>query len=655
MPSHGKRDEDKEFYPHLSRRQMMALGLAAGTTGLAGCGGGGDGQTTTTTTGDTGGGTTTTTTTTTTEEGGEQLRTQFRTQGDTDTNPNEWNANQFHPQSGRGMYMVDRLKCDPMMLRAYGGHDDIETITALEDWSHDGCVSTYTLRDDVYWWDGEPITSKDLETQFLLDNYVGLSSKADMEVEFEIVNERTIEERRLTSPIVSDLARPSDVFVEYRDAYWGEWVEKYEDASNSDAFQEVTGELQQLKFGWDTFVEESLGNGLWIPDEWDEISMTLRKNEDHFRSDWTNLESWHIQWRPDSQKRIEAAKNDRVDTGRVFDQNEITDVRKFGIDGGRSITFRVTDNKHIANRRVRQAIFYLFDHEQILEIIKRTFDSEQEVPMYHNGMVNATSAQWLGEDWMEENLIDYGSTAQPEKARERMETAGYTEESGTWVDSEGDPASGIEMVLPQNDLLSTMAQFLQGKLSEFGIEIDLQTTTWAQYFKIWEDTKEFDVLDSWIAGRHPSQVMFGPYNLGPSVSQADPQVVEWPESEEGSCEYSEPSVPELHVETSPDWGIPIRDTFPSEFGADEISGEGETLYPAKWHREMQRNPDTERTRELARKIAWYFNWKAFQMEYYNEIWNYTLNTEAFELSDHAETYSRNFINSLRGHINSKTE
>lgn len=585
---------------------------------------------------------------------GDQVRTDFRVMNDTDTNPLEWNVNYYDPAHGRGMHQVDNLVNDHLMLDLYEpewhGH-----MVALEDWEFDGCTATYTLRDDMYWWDGTQVTTADLYTDLVLNEYTGLSHKGTLELEYEIVDDFTLRRHRLRDPIAEQIEKPAPYRLDHKEEFWGEWVERYDDAAEDrDAWGEITVDLQEFHFDFDTFLDESLGAGLWIPDDLTELSMTLVKNEDHRRADWTNLEEFYVEWVPESQMRIEMARNDQVDMGRVFDDNNLEYVRNFPINGGRSITFRVADSPHIARREVRQAIAYIFDHEEVLEIADATLGDVPHLPPKQHGITHATDEMWLGADWMEDNLIDYGSTSKPDEAEERMETAGYEMQGDVWVDENGEPAEGIRLVIPEADILTILGQYIESVLDEFGIKLDMMITTWAEHSNIWQNTREFDILDGWISGTHPSQTQFHTFSLMDSTSEADPAVVEWPDDDtDPECEYSDPPEPNYLMDEHPDWGIPIQDTYP-EIG-DEDGEPVNTLDPARMHRIMQRNPDEDEVREVVREVAWYLNWKMLHFEYYNEVWQYSFNTAEFEVDDHPETYSRNSRDFLRGHINSLYE
>lgn len=585
---------------------------------------------------------------------GTQLRTDFRIMNDTDTNPLEWNVNHYDPAHGRGMHQVDALTQDPLMRPAFVPEYHGLNI-ALDDYEFDGCTATYTLIDDLYWWDGTQVTSEDLHVGMLLSEYVGLPHIGALDYDFEVVDDLTIRRHRLTDPIAETIAEPTGVRTNHRADFWEEWVERYEDAgTDRDAWGEVTVDLQEYTFDFDTFLENDLGNGLWIPDDLTELSMTLTKNEDHRRADWTNLEEFYVEWVPEAQMRIEMARNDRVDMGRVFDENKLEYVRNFPINGGRSITFRVTDNPHIARREVRQAIAYLFDHEEVLEIADATLGDVPHLPPFQHDITHANDEYWLGADWIEDNLIDYGATSKPDEAEARMEQAGYEMEGDVWVDGNGEPAEGIRIVIPEADILTILGQYIESTLDQFGIKLDMMITTWAEWSNIHQNTREFDILDSWISGTHPSTTLFHTFALGEAVSEADPAVVEWPDDDdEQVCDYSDPPEPTYAMDTMPSWGTPVQDTYP-EIG-DEDGDEVNTLDPARMHRIMQRSPDEDQVRDLVREVAWYLNWKMLRMEYYNEVWQFSFNTADFEVDDHPETYTRNARDFLRGHVNSRYE
>lgn len=651
MPQGRASSTDDYQKVELSRRALLAA--SAGAAGMfAGCASDdtSDVLTTTTTTSEDG----TTTKSDETSTTAAAIDPVVNTYGDSQFNPKEWNANPFNPQSSRGTFLFSSLWTDPLIQRAHKGENPL---IALEDYTleSNGCVQVYTFRDDLYWWDGTPVTAQDFKTQRLLNHYLAVTSKDEVKPEYELDGKYTLRQKRAT-PINPSLGAPVNEFIARKHDFWKPWLEKYESATTEDEWTKVTKELQDYQFGIDTKVKEGLGNGLWKITDWTDIEMTMKVHDKHFRSDWTNIEEWHNKWMPDQTKRQQGAKNDRIDLGgKAYPNNDIEKFMAVDLPGCRAVYFS-TRNKHIARTPVRQAIAFLANHKEIEAIFKSTFDKNVEPPFRQTGMTKAAGFSWLGKDWMAENLIDYGATSQVEKAAERMRAAGYTKDGDVWVGPDGDPAKGIKWVVPSHPHLKALTNYLSSKMNEFGIKTDVMFTTWAQYFKTRDQSKDFDILDGWLAGSLPQVVLYN-FTLGEYLQTADPKVVEPAPKPKGGCAPTDVGTPELLMDRGPTFKFPIRDKYPTEPKAMEISGDGKTLMPVKWYRIMEQTQSKEEVVKYAREIAKYINYSAIKLEYYHEIFEHTMDTKHFEVSrpDRDEKWVKHYTWLMRGMLRGKTE
>ena len=491
--------DDSSDAMNLSRRKLLALTGGTTAAGLAGCGaggGGGDGNNsdgnTTTVSGVKFGGNESGTETNTSEEkrafSGEPVDDVMNSVWGRAFNPNDYNANPY--------------TWDPRMLwrwrsglwfirgagRAYRNNTIKVPLVGLEDqtFKNGTCVQEWTLREGDTWWDGTPVTTRDIKTQHLLNLYQAYGPDLYKETKnspaytgrrLEVIDDRTL---RWKYP------RPQHQFLAQLDAsytintkhdYFKKILQRYQDATTKKETDKITTHLtKDLTISMKAFRDKGLGNGLWKPSDWDEISMRWTKHEDHPRSDWTNLNKWDWRMMPDNQKQIQAYKQDQFDMGgpgQILDQlKDIERFRTMLIDGGRTIAFNFR-NKHTGRRAFRRAVAYLINWKELSRLVERTQGFLQKPPLRQTAMNRPPSLTWLGRDWMTNKLISYGKTAQPEKARKVLERGGYKKDGGVWVGPNGNPTKGIRYLSRTGGVQKVLTQYVSSQMDSFGLKTEL--------------------------------------------------------------------------------------------------------------------------------------------------------------------------------------
>ncbi|WP_436934152.1 ABC transporter substrate-binding protein [Halovenus marina] len=127
-------------------------------------------------------------------------------------------------------------------------------------------------------------------------------------------------------------------------------------------------------------------------------------------------------------------------------------------------------------RAVRQAIAHAYDNSEFINIYGEDF-TEPPGPNKVNGLTTLGQNNWLGD--VLGDLNDYGNAedgwSDMEMANTLMEAAGYTKESGNWVDEDGNTLS-TELLYPSEwSALELAIQNIAEQLSEFGIQTSTNT------------------------------------------------------------------------------------------------------------------------------------------------------------------------------------
>lgn len=659
-------DRERSMLSRLSRRQMIALSSGA-MVGLAGCAGQESESV----------GTTTSPDDTTTASGDEDTSEDGQESGGTPVTtelsshfpawePSNTNFNPYSPAGEEPPFSANFWWENTLYVN-HAGEICHFTIDEVE-FKSGGCEVLYHFKEDFHWWDGTPLTAEDWLVTRKINQYQSHGSPENAPVDVSLVDDYTLKEVRTTPVNPTAKKQGLNSTVNTRRDYFRSWLEKYEDASSESAVEDVTSELSKHKIDIDTFVDEGLGSGMWKLKDWNPTRVTYEKFDGHPRSDWTNLETWKWELVSDDQKFDQAFLDNRFDMGElnfnlVPKNDKIENIAEISITGVPKITFNFR-NKHLARRGVRRAIAYLLDYKQIRAVLKENYGTPYAEHPYRCGMSSSVAENWLGGDFLDD-LISYGETAQTEKAEQAMQDAGYTKEGDVWVGPDGDAVEGLKYITPPWSIYQSIEQYVSPILNEFGIKNKALQPSRSNFYKRLGETYEFDLLNWFFYGNHPTTT----YATGVSTIQPygldgyESVVEQTEESSSSGCEVDR-STPGLKQELSPKLHHPIRATFPSEVGAMEVGGSGQTLYPIKWNKIMSQTQDRAEIEELSRKIAWYYNWQIPHIGLYEETWNYWGNVEKYTFRDnHPETdrtarehtIANEDAFQMKGHVSAKTE
>jgi ABC-type oligopeptide transport system substrate-binding subunit len=624
----------------LSRRKVLALTSAA-SVGLAGCGGDGGDETTAADT-PTEAGTpmdtpapadtdspTPTEEPTTVQQQGEQMRDSIRSHVGS-WQPSNTNLNRFAPAGNEPPWLAEAWF--PMTKYRNNKGEHVWWVFQDATFSDGGTTIEWQMSEDYTWWDGSAVTAEDYVTQLKINQYQGAGSPEEAAETFTAVDDYTIREER-GSPVnpQARLLNQTDPIHAKRDIF-GEWLERYEDAGGSDAVDQVTQNLAQLQIEFQDAVDQGYGGGMFMPTQWNPNTVTWEKYEDHPRADWTNLSGWEWVLVSGDQKLDQAFQNDQFDMGELqFDlvaqKDDIENIAEVSLPGVPKLTINY-DNKHLGRRAVRQAIAYIIDHDEIREVLRANFGTPYQPHPYINGMASPVGNNWLGTGY-QESMNDYGATAQPDKARQVLQDAGYSKDGDYWVDEDGDAINNLTYISPPWSIYQQIEQYLSPRLNEFGIGNEQVLPSRSNFYKRLNDTYEFDLLNWYHFGFHPTVSYF----VGTGT----------PIGFDNYTDVAEPvddvrTEPELTNDTSPRLKHTIRAEMPSEVGDNAMEGETETVKPIMWNNIMGSTQDNEEIVSLARKLAWYYNWQVPHIGFYEEIWNYWGRTSDFSFrGNHPDT------------------
>jgi len=438
-------------------------------------------------------------------------------------------------------------------FQLYYDYAEEEHLVLGDSWEMvDETTVRQTLRDDITWWDGTPVTTKDIEVLERMDDAIWAIQNPDTDqpyvADWEIVDEQSWDLNLRESY--------SERFVKYAllqgrinvkaDVYEPH-VTEIEDLledNDMDGAEESLVEFLEMRFGWD----EQYGNGPYKYKNHDDTRWILEVNEEWPYADtlrfteymwqefetpeeaFINLNTSAIHaWQPSEDQRSRArSKMERLVPARqdnalsmgyhinlgIYDLPEVT--------AAEGIYDPVTGEPE--GWLIRKGLMYAMDNEQNIralpgktEVVESPIAGIPYTQMEPPEETDDELAQWV---W--DTLENY-APHQPEKAREMFETAGWTYDEGedTWYDWNDEE---VEITMrdgsdPSNTLV------MEQNLTDLGLNVNLVTS---ENFGSERHQGEFELIPDNGSGTSATSI-FGTFPIsdwyamkynGPSGSRA---------------------------------------------------------------------------------------------------------------------------------------
>lgn len=348
---------------------------------------------------------------------------------------------------------------------------DGETAAAqAEDWtvSDDGLTYTFTLREDNYWSNGDPVTADDYVWAWkrVAEGTVGtiwsdlIFDVAGMSEAF--AGTASIDDVGLSADgnqLIVTLAEPEAYFASYTSF------------SIFSPVNQAYAESQGDEFGNGPVI----GSGPYYVESWDHDDLlVLKRNENYWNKDAYTFDTINVYIVPDENTALNMFINGELDeiepTGTQVDQLTAAGYEVDSYDSGRSIYLQANLTKDVvANDNIRKAISSAIDRETIVSNVLR----DASVPA--TGYVPAGIAGADGKSFRE--LAGDTLTYQYDEAAAQ-------EYFQTGLDELGISASDITLeILAKNDNeQTTISAALQEILQEtFGITVNVTTLDSTQY------------------------------------------------------------------------------------------------------------------------------------------------------------------------------
>jgi len=364
-----------------------------------------------------------------------------------------------------------------------------------------GTSATLKLNSDRSWMDGDAVTAEDVVTQLQLEKHIGYPI-------WNYIDSAEAADDTTVNLTLTEELNP-DIFIQIlnreihvkRNGEFADWLEQFENASSDDERESLTNEFLKFRYAEDS--DNPMANGPYTVDAEQEGQWVLKQNE-----------NYPIETNVDTYKKLSAGGDneiwqmmiaDEID-GRMTQAVEANvaeqlpeSLHKVDIPafGGLAPMFNFR-HEVFGKREFRQAMAFLIDRSKVDQNVNPRHKASQHI----SGMVDQMAKNWLGEDFLNNTLTNYGVKSQPDKAAEKMREAGFEKSDGQWLDTNGEPIA-ITWFSPPWPGPIGVSQTLKQALPDFGIQFESQTVEPGQFFTA-RGNGDFEfAFNALLGGPHP--------------------------------------------------------------------------------------------------------------------------------------------------------
>ncbi|QSG12956.1 ABC-type branched-chain amino acid transport system, periplasmic component [Halapricum desulfuricans] len=470
----------------VNRRQFIRVAGATGAAALAGCSGGGGGN---------GDDDEAETITDVTPPGQEQV---YDTRFVSATNngvPANYHLNPDATQNYddiAGSYVFERFA-------GYNFQTQEFELVALEDWSVDNETFTLTIREDLNWDNGDPVTARDLITQFRLQK------KTDAPIwDFA----ESVEEGEDEKTVVFTLESETNPRL-LKHAIGGQLDRIY---AHHPTFEQF---LDQDASGIQGFAYEDdvIGNGPFSFESKDKQSWKFTRNDEYADADYINFEEVQLLNRGENTALQQGLRGGELDgmhslfappniANSMPDHvQEINTPAKWGY----GIVFN-HDHEHFGKIEVRKAIAHVINREAVAG---NAGPRTKATPDVITGIAVDDQERWLGDDM--DAFETYGQdSSQEDKAASLLRDAGYTKSGGKWQDGDGNTISADYATPAGWTDWTTATDTVVDQLNSFGFDLQINSAPMGDFYGNYIDNNFALGAFYWLPGGARSSFPFYP-------------------------------------------------------------------------------------------------------------------------------------------------
>lgn len=388
---------------------------------------------------------------------------------------------------------------------------------AVTEWEVQGETMTLSLRPDLVWHDGDPVTAQDLRTQLLLGKTV------EDELWEYATGIETLDEKRLAvqfeasySPGLLERIVLGDrrLFVKH------EYYKPFLKTLRADG--EIAAREDLMAFT-PTSMGEFAASGPFTVDSIDTEGINLELNPTHPDTNSIGFQSYEFRALLGADTRFQALETGQVDVIASMStlpnqpielpssvlQLQIPDHWGLGL-------WPNHDVEPLDDRAVRQAIAFVIDRSAVSQASGRETNQPVDTP-------SGLPATAVG-DWIDLESLETYADPDNEAAADVLSRAGYTREDGTWTAEDG-TALGFSISVPEfiTDFVNATDSIVE-QLRSFGIEADVQEVTIREIL-----VDDFDVVSGWwLPGGLNCTHPYVAYRFGFGMEMVQPDLLKYP-------------------------------------------------------------------------------------------------------------------------------
>jgi len=303
---------------------------------------------------------------------------------------------------------------------------------AISDWSHNGSTFEMTVREGLTWDDGDPVTAEDFVVHLRLLRTVG-EPVWEYTESVEAADDRTV--------ILNFSETPNPTLLKHQ--LFGANQVQYK----ASKYKQFVGDSEGLAQFSD---QDPIASGPWSLESAGQQKLVMSRREDHPDSENINFSRTEKSFIESNQAVQQALMSGGLDSAnnlfvppRVVANfpDTVTEARlpnKWGL----GITFNHED-RHVGNRKVRQAIAHAINREAV---VNNAGPRTKSTPDVLTGIPAGDQERWIGDEM--DSYRTYGKDSRnTDRVDQLMDEAGYSKDSGTWKDDNGNPVE-LPLLVP---------------------------------------------------------------------------------------------------------------------------------------------------------------------------------------------------------------
>lgn len=345
----------------------------------------------------------------------------------------------------------------------------------------DQTIYTFKLRDNLFFHDGHPLSSKDVKFTFdlLLDSKTNTVRRSNYIINGKKVIFKQLDDRH----IQAILPQPFAPFL----------------------YHMTMGILpkhllENVDINTAAFNRQPIGSGPFKFEQWLSAQFVQLKRHERYYADTPKLKEIVLKIIPDNNTALVSLEKGEIDTATLLgkDYQRYQNHPDFNIYRYDDLLYTYLGfnlkNSHFSQLKVRQAVAYAIDKQAIVKGVLKGFGSPAELP--------ASPVSWAYPD-IKTPFYHYD----PQKSMSLLLECGYQKNQQGYFEKDQKELSFTLITNKGNKDREKVAQLLQQFLKNVGIKMDIRLLEWSSFIKIVNDpsqNKKFDaVILGWSLGLDP--------------------------------------------------------------------------------------------------------------------------------------------------------